>query len=189
MPPEGRDTTPGVDQHRHRALVGERDEVPHDRLVEPEPLGPRVELDAARARVEAAPRLVHRSGRVRVDPGEGHEPPVGRRDGREHHVVGGRVAVGLVHREDGGARAGVLEHREQLLRALLVAVGIVGPEVRVGVVERERAGVGRDAVEPGEQDGIGVDHGRGPYSGAGAGPILPGCPTAASECASRRSVT
>ena len=102
---ERRDAAPRVDQHRHAALVRERDEVAHGGLGEVEALRARVQLDAARAGVQAAGGLGHRAV-ARVDAAEGDEPPVGRRGGRHHDVVGRRVAVGLVHREHDAARAG-----------------------------------------------------------------------------------
>ena len=56
----------GVDQDRHAPLVGERHEAAHGGLVEAELLGPRVQLDPARAGVQGARGL--RDGVVaRVD--------------------------------------------------------------------------------------------------------------------------
>jgi len=59
---ERRDAAAGVDQHRHAPLVRERDELAHGGDVEPEPLGARVQLDAAGAGVQRARGLGH--GRV-----------------------------------------------------------------------------------------------------------------------------
>jgi hypothetical protein len=53
---------PGVDQDRRLVLVRGADELAHRRLGERELLGPRVQLDAVDARVQAAPRLVDAAG-------------------------------------------------------------------------------------------------------------------------------
>ncbi len=95
---ERRDAAAGVDQHRQRALVGERDQLAHLGVVERElsargcSLIPRA--PAARHRSRLGDRVV-----VRVDAAERDEQPVESRAACEHHVVGGRIAVGLVHRE------------------------------------------------------------------------------------------
>ena len=52
--PERGDAAPGVDQDRHAALVRERHQLGDGGLVHAEPLGARVQLDAARACVERA---------------------------------------------------------------------------------------------------------------------------------------
>ena len=57
----------------------ERDDLLDHRVRQAEGVRARVELDPARAGVEAAARLVQRVGRVRVDPGERLEPAAGRR--------------------------------------------------------------------------------------------------------------
>ncbi|MDX6719835.1 MAG: hypothetical protein QOJ63_2089 [Solirubrobacteraceae bacterium] len=51
------DPAPRVDEDRQPALVGLGDDLPHARIAEPEPLGARVQLDAARARRDAAAHL------------------------------------------------------------------------------------------------------------------------------------
>ncbi len=66
---ERRDPSPRVDQDRHAPLVRERHHLADGRLGQREPLRPRVQLDAARARVEAAPRLGGGTA-VRVDAAE-----------------------------------------------------------------------------------------------------------------------
>ena len=55
MQPERRDPASGVDEHRQRALVGDRDELADGRVVEREVLGARVELDPPRPRVKRSP--------------------------------------------------------------------------------------------------------------------------------------
>ena len=94
----------GVDQDRHAPLVRDRDDLAHARLGHRELLGARVQLDADRARVQAAARLGRRMV-ARVEPAERHQPAVrgGRR--RDRDVVRARVAVRLVHREHDRARA------------------------------------------------------------------------------------
>ncbi len=70
-------------------------------------------------------------------------PPLVAR-GLEHHVVGRRVPVELVHREHEGApRAGRLQPSDQLRGSLAHAVGVVLPEVRVRVEQLEA----RDLIE------------------------------------------
>ncbi len=86
---------------------------------------------------------------VRAHAAERDELPGVRGGRRDHRVVGRRVAVRLVHREDDGARAGRAERVEQLRERLLVAVGIVAPDVRVRVIEGERARVLDDPLQPG----------------------------------------
>ena len=123
----------GVDQHRQLALVGERDQLPHVRMVERELLGAGVELDPASPGREAALGLGD-GVVVRVHAAEGHEQPVRFPRRLDHGVVGRRVAVGLVHREhERAAGAGQLQAREQLLGGLAHPVGVVLADVRVGV--------------------------------------------------------
>ena len=156
--PERGDPAAGVDQHGHVALVRERDELGHDGLVHAEALGARVELDAARAGVERAGRLgervvVGRDAAVR-------DEPVGVRGGRgDHGVVGARVALGLVHREDHAARAGGGERVDELLGLLLEAVRVVAAEVGVRVVEGERPRVLDDPVQPRAHEVVDRRHG------------------------------
>ena len=76
------------------------------RVRQPEVVAARVQLEAARAGLEAAARLVQRVGRVGVDARQRDEPPVGLRAGAQHPGVGLAVAVGLVHREDQRLAAG-----------------------------------------------------------------------------------
>ena len=114
--PERRDAAAGVDEHRDAALVGERHDVAHGRLGQREALGPRVQLDALGAGVEAAARLGQRVG-ARVEAAEGDEPAAGVGGRREHAVVGRRVAVRLVHGEHDGARARRARARPAAARA------------------------------------------------------------------------
>ena len=64
-----RQTAAAVDQDRHPALRGEREHGLEPRVVGQEPLRPRVQLDPARAEVEAARRLLDRA-LVQVEPHE-----------------------------------------------------------------------------------------------------------------------
>ena len=73
---------------------------------QPERVAARVQLDPARARLQAAPRLVHRARRLRVDAAERLEAAAGaRRTRRRTASLAARVAVGLVHREEQRALA------------------------------------------------------------------------------------
>ena len=107
--PERGDPASGVDQDRQPALVRERDQLADRRMVERELLGAGVKLDPLRAGVETALGLAQCVVGVRVDAAERHQQPVRRSRRLDHHVVGRRVAVGLVHREheraDAHARA------------------------------------------------------------------------------------
>ena len=144
---ERRDAAPGVDQDRHAALLGEPGQVLDRGLRHRELLGPRVELDPVGAEVEAALRLGQRAV-VRVDPAEVDDPPVGARLDRPRLVVGGRVAVRLVHREGDRPRARVLHRRDQLLGLLAEFVRVVAAEVGVGVEERQRSRLRFQRVQP-----------------------------------------
>ena len=88
----------GVDQHRQRPLVGERDQIPDLWMVERELLGAGMELDPASPGREAALGLCH-GILVRVHAAEGHEQPTRFLRRLDHLVVRVRVPVGLVHRE------------------------------------------------------------------------------------------
>ena len=161
--PERGDAAAGVDQDRALALVRRGHEVAHRRLGERELLGARVQLDAGRAGVEAAPRLRDRAGVLRLDAAQRAQRAVRRRDPVEHHVVGLAVAVGLVHREHERARVDGREDGQQLVDRLLEAVGIVGPDVGVGIEQREARDVLGGPVEPGPQEGAGVEHAAAHY--------------------------
>ncbi len=143
------DAAAGVDQHGQPALVCDRDEVADRGLVQREPLGPRMELDPARAGVQR-PLGLGDGAVVRVDAAVGDEDAAGFGGGGDHEVVRLAVAGGLVHREDRGARVRPREPGEQLLRRLLVAVGVVLADVGMGVEELERP-VGADqGLPPGD---------------------------------------
>jgi hypothetical protein len=91
---------------------------------------------------------------VRVHAAERDQHAVGGRGCLEHHVVGGGVAVGLVHREHeraSGARE--LQRREQLLGRVPHPVGIVLAEVRVHVEQLEPGDLVPDDVSPRLQQG------------------------------------
>ena len=90
--------------------------------------------------IPRAPRSRQRSASataigVRVEAAERHEPPVRRLRLGDDAVVRLGVAVGLVHREDDGARVDDRQRLEQLLRRDRVAVRVVRAGVRVGVEE------------------------------------------------------
>ena len=78
-------------------------------------LGARMQLDPARAALEAALGL-RNSARVRVEPAERHEPPAGGLRLGDDTVVRLGVAIRLVHREHDGARVDDREPLEQALR-------------------------------------------------------------------------
>ena len=95
-----------VDQDRDAALGREREHGPEPLVGRVEALGARVELDPARAGVEAAGRLLERR-LVQVEADEGDQPSLRAGGDGERPVVRGaegRVAVGLVEAEDEGAR-------------------------------------------------------------------------------------
>jgi hypothetical protein len=144
---EGRDATAGVDQDREPALVGEGDQVADRRLAHRELLGAGVELDPAGACVEAAPRLGEGAA-AGIDPAEGDQSATGPGRGRHRLVVGGAVAVRLVHREGHRPGAGPLHRPQQLGRLLLVAVGVIAAEVGVRVEEGKRPGLAFDRLQP-----------------------------------------
>ena len=128
-----RDSPSGVDQHRQRALVRERDQRLDARIVERELLRAWMQLDSLRARVEAARGFLERSV-MRVDTAERNQQALVLARGGDDRVVGLGIAVGLMKREHERApSARPLQRRDQLLRALLHAVGIVVADVRVGV--------------------------------------------------------
>jgi hypothetical protein len=88
----------GVDQHRQRPLVGERDQIPDLRMVERELLGAGMELDPASPGREAPLGLGHGIF-MRVHAAEGHQEPPRFLRRLDHLFVRVRVPVGLVHRE------------------------------------------------------------------------------------------
>ena len=97
-----RDPAPGVDQDRERALVREREQPRHVRVVERELLGARMQLDAA-APWRERPLGLGQRPLARLDPAERHHQAVAGRRRLDHEVVGRRVAVRLVHRKDEAA--------------------------------------------------------------------------------------
>ena len=158
MQAERRDAASGVDQHRQPALVGQRDDVPHARVVERELLGPRMELDPARPARERALGLGDRVG-LRVQAAERDQPALGGEGLVDHRVVGRRIAVGLVHREDEGAPGvGDVEQGDQLGERLAHAVGVVFAEVRVGIPHRS-PGTSRSTISV--QGGVALDRSTG----------------------------
>ena len=113
-----------------------------------------------RAGREAAADLGDTVGRPRVDAAERDQAAVGRGRRLEHVVVGGRVAVGLVHREHDRARSGRCERLEQLVGRALEAVGIVDADVRVRVEQRDRRQQLHRLLAPREQQLVGVHAGQ-----------------------------
>ena len=95
-----------VDQDRHAPLGRELEHRPEPLVGRVEALRARVQLDPARAGVEAARRLLDRR-LVQVEPDERDEPPVRARGERERAVVRGAeggMPVGLVEAEHERAR-------------------------------------------------------------------------------------
>ena len=96
-----RQTTAAVDQDRHAPLGGKLEDRREPLVVQQELLRPRMQLDAARAGVEAARRLLDRALRE-VEPDERDEPALRALRVGERAVVRGaeaRVPVGLVEAE------------------------------------------------------------------------------------------
>src|SRR5581483_11096048 len=93
-----------VDEDRYAVLGRQGEDRREPLVVEQELLGTGMELDAARAEVEAPARLLDRP-LVEREPNEGDEPPLGARRELERAVVAGAEAgmpVGLVEAEDEG---------------------------------------------------------------------------------------
>ena len=130
-----RQAAPAVDEDRHAPLRGDREHGREPVVVEQELLRPRVQLDAARAEVEAPLRLSDRIlGEVEAD--EGDHPAVRPLGERERPVVAGAesgVPVGLVQAEEEAPRDPVpVERLLELLEPADAAVD-VGAEVCVRV--------------------------------------------------------
>ena len=157
--PERGDAAPGVDEHRHPALVGERHHVAHPGLGERELLGARVELDALRAGVEAAASPRAQRVGARVERQNGDDAPPESRAAGEHASLASRVAAGLVH---GERHRRVPPARSSASSSssgdCLKPSGSFAPDVGVGVVEREVTGVGDQAVPPRTDQCVDVDH-------------------------------
>ncbi len=101
-----RQAAAGVDEDRDAALGREREDGREPLVVEQELLGARMELDPARAEVEAAARLLDRP-LVEREPHERDEAAVRARRELERPVVTGLEAgmpVGLVEAEHEGPR-------------------------------------------------------------------------------------
>ena len=124
-----------VDQHRHLALGRELEDRRQPLVVEEKLLGAGMQLDPARAAVEAAFRLADRVLR-QVEPDEGDQPSLGAfREGQRAVVAGAeaRMAIGLVEAEHEAARDPVLVHAaDQVVVDPDHAVDVV-PEVGVSV--------------------------------------------------------
>ena len=145
-----RQTAAGVDQDRHAPLCGQPEHRVEPALAEVELLRPGVQLDAARAPVEAALGLGDRL-RGEVEPAERDERPVGCPRPFEDAVVGhpvGREAVRVVQRKCERALDAVGRHGgEQLLGRLGEAV-LVHAHMRVRVPDPDVVGErGADALE------------------------------------------
>ena len=98
-----------MNQDRHAPLGGELEHRAEPLVGGGELLRPRVELDPARAQVEAAARLFD-GCLVQVEPDERDQPSFAARRELERAVVGGaegRMPVGLVEAEHEGARDAV----------------------------------------------------------------------------------
>jgi hypothetical protein len=150
---ERRDPAAGVAEDRDAVLVGEREHVGERRVIEVEALGARMQLDPARARLEAAPGLGE--GIVlRVEPAERKQPAVARGRLRGDHVVRGRVPVRLVHREHERRRVDAVELLDQLSARAAVAVGVVAADVRVHVEHVEARDLGAHPLVPGQQSRV-----------------------------------
>ena len=126
-----------MDQDRDAALGREGEDPSEPLVVQVERLGAGMELDAARAEVEAAGRLGDRLG-GQVEADERDEDAVARLRGRERPVVRGperRLTIGLVQAEGEGALdVRPLEALEQHVERADHPVD-VGSHVDVGVEE------------------------------------------------------
>ena len=101
-----RQSAPAVDEDRDAPLGRDREDGSQSLVVEHEALCPRVELDPARAEVEAALGLLDRALR-QVEPDERDQPSLGALCVLERAVVRRserRVTVGLVHAEHEAVR-------------------------------------------------------------------------------------
>ena len=155
-----RQAAAAVDQDRHAPLLGQREDRLEAVVGRVEALRPRMELDPARARVEAPDGLLDRR-LVQVEPDEGDQPAVRALGELERPVVGrgeAGVAVGLVEAEHEGARDPVVGHH--LLARVVVAdhpVDVV-PEMEVHVEDvraRGQQGLELRVVDSGELERTG----------------------------------
>ena len=130
-----RQAAAAVDEDRYAPLGRDREHRREALVVEHELLRARVQLDAARAAIEAALGFVDRIF-GQVEPDEGDHPPVRARGELERAVVAGAepgMPVGLVEAEDVAPRDPVPVHgRLELLEAPGHPVDVVA-EVRVRV--------------------------------------------------------
>ena len=85
---ERRDPAAGVDEHRRLVLVRHRHQLAHQRLGERELLGPRVQLDAAGAGLEAAARLVDAARVLRLHAAQRPQRAAALGHRAHHEVVG-----------------------------------------------------------------------------------------------------
>ena len=133
-----------MDEDRHAALGGQREDGREPFVVEEELLGTWVELDAARAEVEAAARLLDRAF-AEVEAHERDEASL-RAGGELQRPVVARskagVPIWLVEAEHGGPRDPVPVHPAEELVGPADHPVDVGAEVRVGVEDVE---VGRES--------------------------------------------
>ncbi len=128
-----RDPASGVDQDGERAIVREREQPGHVRMVECELLRAWMQLDSPRAPGER-PLCLEQRPIARFDTAERHEQAVAAGCRLDHEVIGRLVSVRLVHREDKAATCiRDAQPGQQLLRALAHTVRVVLPEVGVGV--------------------------------------------------------
>ena len=155
---QSRDSAPGVNEHGQVPLVGHGEHRPQGRVIEREALRAGMELDAASARAQAPLGLGEWIG-LRIEAAEGDEHGVAGRGLGQDHVVGLRIAVGLVHCEHGSAGAGPPEQLQQLGGGAVVLVGVVRPQVRVGVERLRARHLLACALEQGEERGV-RQHGR-----------------------------
>jgi hypothetical protein len=156
MPPERRDAAARVDHDRQAPLSGEREHRLEGRVVQRELLGPRMKLDPACSAFQGALDLGERLV-MRIEPGEREQQAVALLRLPDDHLVRGRVALELVHREDERAGTDLLERPGQLGAAARVAVGVVEPDVGVCVERLDVRHRLAHGVEPREHARIG-DH-------------------------------
>ncbi len=139
----GRKPRSGVDQHRHLALGGHREDCFDPRMrAHRKRLGARVQLDASRSGVQGPFGLGHRI-LGRVEPAERNQPPPALGSPIQHPIVRhavGRLAIGIVQRKgDRPLGRGRIKDLDQLGRCHAHAV-LVHAEVGVHVDHLDAGG-------------------------------------------------
>jgi len=126
----------GMDHDRQPPLLGQLKDVIEPGVHELEALAARMQLEADRAGVQAAPRLLDRAvGGIQA--AQRLEPSRMRLNELEHARVRLGIAARLAEREDERPRIDLLERVERLFLGRQQPGRIVKAEVHVGVVRTE----------------------------------------------------